>query len=642
MANLAPIIPALFTGPNGERLTPDQIKRRQELAQSLLARATDTSPNAGGWTSVLAKGVQGFASGWNENRGERAAAQNAKESQGNIQAMLSALTGSPAVTPSIAPSSVGQMDTVATPVVGETQNISVPATANAQAIRQGLIDRGLPEHIADGFLVNFKDESGLNPGINEAKPLVPGSRGGFGLYQLTGPRRVAYEQFAQQRGVPAADVNAQLDFLMTELQGPEKAAAASIFKAGDTASAAQAIVNNFLRPAPEHREARAARYAGLSGSTAPAAQPMQTATPTAPQMNPMAIQALSSPYASDQERAVAQALLGQYTSQQEKAQALALKQQQQQQEIQRRQQIAQQNGINPTFALDDELWKGATSNLFAAPSTSTIGNTVIDNRTGQPIYQGAPERQPLMNLGDGTVYDPNAPADQRFIQAPNSNRNFRQATPDEIKVYGTNGQVGPDGRFYPVAPPQGTALSVDPTTGAVTFNQGPGVKPLTEAQSKDSFFATRMTSAVPTIDKYQSSLLNLPEAAAGAVPGGRYLQSEEYQLARDAGDDFVAAYLRKDSGAALTEEEKTQYSNLLLPRPGDKPAIIEAKKRRREVAIRAIESGMPPSAVDGVLKAIQAVDGADKPAPLTENPLPEQPNQPKKRLKFNPATGMLE
>ncbi len=48
------------------------------------------------------------------------------------------------------------------------------------------------------FVMNFKDESGLDPGINEANPIVPGSRGGYGLYQLTGPRRKAYEAFAQQ------------------------------------------------------------------------------------------------------------------------------------------------------------------------------------------------------------------------------------------------------------------------------------------------------------------------------------------------------------------------------------------------------------------------------------------------------------
>ena len=136
---------------------------------------------------------------------------------------------------------------------------------NAEDIRTGLIERGLPPHVADGFLMNFQDESGLDPGINEREPLVPGSRGGFGLYQLTGPRRVAYEQYAQERGVDVADPNAQLDFLMTELAGPEKRAAQSIMAAPDASSAAIAIARDFLRPAPENLERRVARYAGQPG-----------------------------------------------------------------------------------------------------------------------------------------------------------------------------------------------------------------------------------------------------------------------------------------------------------------------------------------------------------------------------------------
>lgn len=134
-------------------------------------------------------------------------------------------------------------------------------------LMQGLMQRGLPEHIAQGFVMNMRDESGLNPGINEINPIVPGSRGGFGLYQLTGPRRRAYEQFAQSRGVDVADPDAQLDFLMIELQGPESRAAQSIFAAQNPQDAAVAIARDFLRPAPENLQKRVQRYTG--GNMAP-------------------------------------------------------------------------------------------------------------------------------------------------------------------------------------------------------------------------------------------------------------------------------------------------------------------------------------------------------------------------------------
>jgi hypothetical protein len=141
----------------------------------------------------------------------------------------------------------------------------------AAAIRQGLLDRGIPAHVADGFLMNFRDESGLRTDINEAAPIVPGSRGGFGLAQWTGPRRRELEAFAQSRGVPASDMNAQLDFLMAELQGSESRAAQSIFAAPDSATAADAILRQFLRPAAEHRARRSAAY--LGGQAMPFAQP---------------------------------------------------------------------------------------------------------------------------------------------------------------------------------------------------------------------------------------------------------------------------------------------------------------------------------------------------------------------------------
>lgn len=169
-----------------------------------------------------------------------------------------------------------------------TPSTAIPQGEIASYVKNGLEQRGLPSHVADAFLANFQDESGLNPGINEAKPLVPGSRGGYGLYQLTGPRRRAYEAFAQERGIDPSNVDGQLDFLMTELQGPEAGAAKSILAAPDTASAAQAIVNNFLRPASEHRQSRAARYAGLSSEPVQVASADPSFMPEMPGSTPAA------------------------------------------------------------------------------------------------------------------------------------------------------------------------------------------------------------------------------------------------------------------------------------------------------------------------------------------------------------------
>lgn len=136
----------------------------------------------------------------------------------------------------------------------------------------GLIQRGMPRHVAEAFALNARDESGMDPGINEIAPLVPGSRGGFGLMQWTGPRRKALEAFAAERGVSVSDPNLQMDFLMYELQGPEAGAWNAISGAKDTPTAAAAIVNKFLRPAEANRAKREAAYLGGDAKYTPAGE----------------------------------------------------------------------------------------------------------------------------------------------------------------------------------------------------------------------------------------------------------------------------------------------------------------------------------------------------------------------------------
>ncbi|MDE4176359.1 phage tail tip lysozyme [Phaeobacter sp. PT47_59] len=133
-------------------------------------------------------------------------------------------------------------------------------------IYQGLRARGLPDHIARGFLANFQVESGLNPGINEIAPLVPGSRGGFGLAQWTGPRRRQFEAFAGERGTRVDDLDTQLDFLMHELGTTEQSAAKSIFAAQTPEDATRAISEKFLRPGIPHLDRRLAALNGGGGT----------------------------------------------------------------------------------------------------------------------------------------------------------------------------------------------------------------------------------------------------------------------------------------------------------------------------------------------------------------------------------------
>lgn len=162
-------------------------------------------------------------------------------------------------------------------------------------ILAGLVQRGIPLPVAQGMVANMIAESGLNPDINEIAPLVPGSRGGYGLNQWTGPRRRQFEAFAAERGVPTSDLNTQLDFTLWELQNTERNAWNALQGVSDPVEAARIYSERFLRPGIPNMEKRlreAARLAGmpfdpsaspgnaLAQAPQPAGQPQNALAPT--------------------------------------------------------------------------------------------------------------------------------------------------------------------------------------------------------------------------------------------------------------------------------------------------------------------------------------------------------------------------
>lgn len=60
--------------------------------------------------------------------------------------------------------------------------------------------------------------------LQEIKPTVPGSAGGYGWAQWTGPRRRQFEAFCKAEGLAPATDEANYRFLEFELAGPERKA----------------------------------------------------------------------------------------------------------------------------------------------------------------------------------------------------------------------------------------------------------------------------------------------------------------------------------------------------------------------------------------------------------------------------------
>lgn len=202
--------------------------------------------------------------------------------------------------------------------------------------------------------------------------------------------------------------------------------------------------------------------------------------------------------------------------------------------------------------------------------------------------------------------------------APEPKGAWRSATPEEAASYGAvAGQFSPDGKFDPINPPSGMSVEIGPD-GQARVLQGPGVsasaRPLNEGQSKNVIYATRAEGALAELEPNADAMTGLKDSMAekGPLGLGRYLQSEDFQMANQAGLEFLAAILRKDTGAAVTPSETQIYGDVYLPRPGDTPGVLAQKKASRARAVEALRRGMTPAEI---LALEKPMEGAGAPPP---------------------------
>lgn len=129
---------------------------------------------------------------------------------------------------------------------------------NALIIAKRLLTEGYTRGQAAGVLGNFQLESGFNPRINEGgKVGVPLGVGGFGVGQWTAGRQKNLINFAKQKGLDPGSIEAQADFLVHELEGPEKRAGQSLRGAVSPEEAARRFLVDYERagiPKTEQRQ----------------------------------------------------------------------------------------------------------------------------------------------------------------------------------------------------------------------------------------------------------------------------------------------------------------------------------------------------------------------------------------------------
>lgn len=539
----------------GTPWTYEQLQRKRQIADQL-ASGIGTPRNVGEGLSAIGKALA--ARGINK----RADARDA-ELKAASEAKWGGLLGG-AMPGGVLAASTASAASPAAKIGDDTM---------AALIKTGLTSRGLPDHTADAFVMNFKDESSLNPAINEANPLVPGSRGGFGLAQWTGPRRVALEEFAAGQGKPASDMNVQLDFLMSELQGSEANAGKAIMAAPDTGSAATAIVNEFLRPAEPHRAARAAEYGG------------------APQFDIGTLTDLmGDPYATPGQKAIVELLLGQQMDAMDPMRAIemeraqleldALRNPQQPEILTERTALAEAAGLQAgtpeyqNFMATGELAGGDTPSSFAA----------LDLQAKAAGYQpGTPEYQNFMRTGGGS----GVPAAFESLDLQAKAAGFQPGTPEYKEFMAT----------------RGAGLIAEAKL------RGEDTALLDSQASKMEGLETVVTELDALADKATYTMagraLDTGIAQLGLEPRDAAVARSEY-IAKV--DNQVLPMLRDTFGAAFTVQEgETLRATLGDPNktPAEKKAVLRAfiDQKKRDIAALEKRTGRAATAPDEGLTA---------------------------------------
>lgn len=248
---------------------------------------------------------------------------------------------------------------------------------------------------------------------------------------------------------------------------------------------------------------------------------------------------------------------------------------------------------NPeTRPLAIELAKSAQAGRAAKPIE--INNRLVDPQTGRVLADFSDESKPLTNLAK-------LRADLKAGRI--SQPEFDAAVAKETAING------------------GTSLRVNPETGEVEFQQGgpsgKGMK-ITEGQGKDVVYWTRGLDANKSLAIMDEQLTDLPASLSKVAPLGlgNYMVTPEFRQAKVAADGFLAAILRKDTGAAITTQEFDLYGPMFLPVPGDDPGTIKMKRRAREVALLAIKSGM--GTAEAIAEANRIALGIETATPILD------------------------
>lgn len=187
---------------------------------------------------------------------------------------------------------------------------------------------------------------------------------------------------------------------------------------------------------------------------------------------------------------------------------------------------------------------------FSNPQTATVGDTLVNVKTGQPIFKGEKPAIEYMKDDNGRIIG------------------F-----DKTKL-------GPGQDVTPA----GTGTQANPYAP-------PGKQPNNE-QSNNANYANRMVESHSVISGLESQAADPAQRALSAIPGvGNYAVSSDTQKVNQAKRDFMTAVLRRESGASISSGEFATADKQYFPQPGDSAEVMAQKRINRETTIKGVMAG---------------------------------------------------
>lgn len=276
----------------------------------------------------------------------------------------------------------------------------------------------------------------------------------------------------------------------------------------------------------------------------------------------------------------------------------------------------------------EEAGRERAGGLFANLALNQDPNSIIAALTSPDAVWGSPTQTSIATALLDNSMRQNDPMYQLQMQTAQAELDaLRNPAPDNPYLNVGGGSIFNTGTGeFMTAPVTGNGLSITTPDGTVVQQGGPAVK-LTEGQGKDIVYFTRGLDANSMLNGVEQNLTDWGQENAGKLPlgVGNYFREPAFRQAKIAADAFLAAVLRKDTGAAITDQEFEIYGPIFLPIPGDDPATIQTKRRMRDVALVAIKGGL--GTADAVANANAAVLGLDPNAPVRPAGDPTTPVQ---------------